>query len=78
MQFAYRSASCDKQISMETSMHAMQAITLPFAIAAVFGAILALVPTKSTNVGTDKILDYSLNIIQIASQDTNVTFRSRR
>ena len=51
-------------------MHAMQAITLPFAVAAGFGAILALVPTKSMNVGTDKILDYSLNIIQIASQDT--------
>lgn len=50
-------------------MHAMQAIT-PFVVAAGLGAILAFAPTKNMNVATDKIHDYSLNVIQIASQDS--------
>ena len=51
-------------------MHAMQAFTVPCAIAAVLGAILALVPMKSTDVSGKNAHDYSLSVIQIASKDS--------
>lgn len=51
-------------------MHAMQAFAVPCAFAAGLGAILALVPMKSTAVSSGNNHDYSLSVIQIASQDS--------
>ena len=51
-------------------MHTIQAFTVPCAIAAVLGAILALVPMKSSDGSIKDTHDYSLHVIQIASHDS--------